>query len=133
MGNDDGRRFNFTMTAISALPIPRRIDAKKAVRVTYRDTEIPGLELRISDSGVKTFSVRRRVKNGGVERVTIGKFSSNGSGITVKKAREEAQKHGAAFAVGDSPAAVRRKQKSDLTLKQARTFIDNNGSSWTAV
>jgi hypothetical protein len=26
MGNDDSRRFNFTMAAISALPIPKRID-----------------------------------------------------------------------------------------------------------
>ncbi|MDQ6922939.1 MAG: Arm DNA-binding domain-containing protein, partial [Pseudomonadota bacterium] len=74
------KRLNFTKAAIEALPKPA------STRATYHDTKVPGLQLRVTPSGIKTFSVYRRVKGGGPERITIGTFPST----TVEKARRRA-------------------------------------------
>jgi hypothetical protein len=108
------QRINFTKRAIGDLPTPKRIKPKSPARAVYRDKDIPWLELRVTDRGSKTFSVRMRVKNGNVERMTIGKFPA----VTVERAREEAKKHGGAFAVGNSPAADRRKKVRELTIEE---------------
>src|SRR5208283_4835316 len=101
-------RLNFTKTAIRALP-----KAPAGARLTYRDTKIPGLELRITPAGVKTFSVFRRVKGGGPERVTVGVFSEHG-GTTVEQARRRAAQINSAIDGGANPAAVKRAHKSEV-------------------
>src|SRR5579864_6523429 len=105
-------RLNFTKTSIKALP-----KAPAGKRLTYRDTKIPGLELRVTPSGVKTFSVFRRVKGGGPERITVGVFSEHG-GTTVEKARTRAAQINSAIDGGANPAAVKRAHKSELVFAE---------------
>ncbi|WP_300327965.1 Arm DNA-binding domain-containing protein, partial [Accumulibacter sp.] len=62
-------RFQFNKERILALPA-----SAAGTRATYRDTKTPGLQLRVTPAGVKTFSMYRRTKGGGPERVTLGRF-----------------------------------------------------------
>lgn len=79
------RSFRFTASEIAKLPVP-----PAGRREVYRDTVTLGLELRVTPTGAKSFSVRQRVKSGTVERVTIGAFGS-ALGITVDQARVKAK------------------------------------------
>jgi hypothetical protein len=64
------KSFSFTKETLSGLPIPE--PGKRAV---YFDVKTPGLQIRVTPGGAKTFSVYRRVKGGGQpERVTLGRF-----------------------------------------------------------
>src|ERR1700682_885807 len=103
-------RFNFTKTAIKALPPP-----PAGTRATYRDTKVPGLQLRVTPSGVKTFSVYRRVKGGGPERITIGTFSTS---TTVEKARRRAGQVNSAIDGGANPAEAKRAHKSEMIFAE---------------
>jgi integrase len=103
-------RFNFTKTAIQALPPP-----PAGTRATYRDTKVPGLQLRVTPSGVKTFSVYRRVKGGGPERITIGTFSTS---TTVEKARRRAGQVNSAIDGGANPAEAKRAHKSEMIFAE---------------
>ena len=62
-------KFNFTKAEIDSLSIP---DAGK--RDTYHDTKTKGLQLRVTHTGVKTFSVFKRTKCGKPERITLGRY-----------------------------------------------------------
>ena len=46
--------LNFNKANLEALPLP-----KAGKRVTYHDTKIQGLQIRITSNGAKTFSVFR--------------------------------------------------------------------------
>lgn len=54
----------------------------------YRDGELRGFALRVTNSGVKSFIVEKRINNKKVLRVTIGRYGD----ITAEQARKEAQK-----------------------------------------
>lgn len=96
-------RINFTKSALAALPMP------PSGRVSYTDEKTPGLELRITSTGVRTFYVRRRVRGTGkLERITVGRFPE----ITVESARRVAAGHVAALAEGRSVAATRKAAKA---------------------
>lgn len=101
-------RFKFTRARIEGLPLP---DAGK--RATYHDTDTPGLQLRVTSNGVKTFCVFRRVKNGKPERITLERFSNNTS---IDKVRVEAKQKLADLAKGVSHTGARRLAKAELTL-----------------
>jgi hypothetical protein len=62
-------QFNFTKQAIEDLSSPES-------RVEYRDEKIPELRLRVTPTGVKSFSVYKRVSGGSPVRITLGKFPS---------------------------------------------------------
>ena len=62
-------RIKFTDRTIAALPLPAA-----GQRAEYADTETDGLRLRVTSSGVKTFSLLRRIRNGPMERITLGRF-----------------------------------------------------------
>ncbi|MGC1507178.1 MAG: recombinase XerD, partial [Ketobacter sp.] len=61
------RQFNFTKQAIEDLPLPD-------TRIEYRDEKIPELRLRVTSTGVKSFSVFKRVSGGSPVRITLGKY-----------------------------------------------------------
>ena len=61
------RQFNFTKQAIEELPVPDS-------RIEYRDEKIPELRLRVTASGIKSFSVFKRVSGGSPVRITLGKY-----------------------------------------------------------
>jgi len=89
----------FSKERLLALPPP-----EVGKRATYHDTKIQGLQLRVSPSGVKTFSIYRRMKGGQPERVTLGRFPA----MTVEQARKQATAVNAEIEAGGNPAAARR-------------------------
>ena len=104
-----GDRFAFTKASLDALQAP------KSDRITYHDTKQPGLQLRVSNTGVKTFSVLRRPHGRRPERFTIGRWPDlaldGPHGARAKAAHVIAQ-----LASAESPAEARRKIKGELTL-----------------
>lgn len=101
-------RFKFTKTALQALPLP---EAGK--RATVYDTEVPKLALRVTSTGAKTFWVIRRTGSQ-MAWVKLEAFP----GMTVEKARIEAQKILGEFSSGANPAAVKRAVRGELTFAE---------------
>jgi hypothetical protein len=104
--------LNFTKANLDALPPPAA--GKRAV---YRDAKTAGLQIRVTASGVKTFSVYRWVKaEGRPQRVTIGKYPQ----MTIEQAREKAKLVNANVEGGGSPVAERKaKRAQSVTLRDA--------------
>jgi len=100
-------RFNFTKASITALPVP-----ESGKRDTYHDLKTPGLQLRVTSTGVKTFSVYKRIKRSDPERITLGRYP----GMTVEQARREAHRISLDISDGKNPAQVKRRQKAELTF-----------------
>lgn len=101
--------LNFTKAVLNALPLP---EAGK--RSEYCDTKVPGLRLRITSSGVKTFCVLKSVKGAGMERITLGRYPQ----MTPEQARNKAMEFLGKMAEGDNPAEVRRLLKEELTFAE---------------
>ncbi|HNP51888.1 MAG TPA: tyrosine-type recombinase/integrase [Nitrosomonas nitrosa] len=99
------KKFNFTKAEIDALPLPQ-----KGKRDTYHDTKVSGLHLRISSTGIKTFSVFKRIKGGNPERITLGRYPD----MTIDQARRKTMEINLAIAEGKSPAEAKRKLKSEF-------------------
>lgn len=96
------KQFSFTKRTLEALP-----NAPKGKRETYLDTKTPGLQLRVTDSGVKTFVLRRRIRGGEPERVTLGRFPD----LTIEQARRMADEYRPDLSEGKSVNAQRRAAK----------------------
>ena len=102
------RKFPFTKTAIEGLSLP--ILGK---RICYYDTKVPGLELRITSTGVRTFNLLRKIE-GRTERVRIGGFPA----VTVENARRRASEINGSIAQGENPAQSKRTLKSESSLRE---------------
>lgn len=105
----DDHRFLFGKEKILALPIP-----EAGQRVVYHDTKAVGLQIRITSTGTKTFSVYRRLKAGDPERITLGKFPA----MTVEQARKIAAEVNATIESGANPAETKRALKAEKTLSE---------------
>ena len=99
--------INFTKAAIDALPVP-----EQGRRDTYHDSKTAGLQLRITSSGIVTFSVYRRIKSSGPERITLGRYPD----MTIEQTRRKAAEFNAAIAGGNNPADIVRASKREMTL-----------------
>ena len=123
---DDSTRFQFNKERILALPTPAT-----GTRATYYDTKTTGLQLRVTPAGVKTFSMYRRTKGGGPERVTLGRFPA----MTVEQARKAASTVNAEIENGANPAEVKRALKSEPTFAEMfKEYGERHGikkRSWT--
>lgn len=109
-------KFNFTKDALSSLPIPASEQRK-----VYHDAKTTGLQLRVTSTGIKTFSVFRRVKGGAPERMTLGRFPD----MTIEQARRLAATVNSAIEDGANPAKVKRAHKSEVTFGEVFTdFLD---------
>jgi integrase len=104
------RSFAFTKARLAALPVPA------AGRIDYRDTAQPGLMLRVSASGVRTFcayvwipSEHKR------ERITIGRFPN----VAVDTARARVAALSGDIARGGNPAEDKRRHLAQGTLGEA--------------
>ena len=102
-------RFLFGKERIEKLPTP---EAGK--RATYHDTKATGLQLRVTDAGIKTFSLYRRIKGGQRERVTLGRFPA----MTVEQARKAAAQVNAKIEDGANPAEVKRAHRGEPTMQE---------------
>ncbi|HNJ38374.1 MAG TPA: integrase arm-type DNA-binding domain-containing protein, partial [Nitrosomonas sp.] len=98
-------KFNFTKAEIDSLPLP--VSGK---RDTYQDAKVSGLHLRISSTGIKTFSVFKRIKGGNPERITLGRYPD----MTIDQARRKTMEINLVIADGRNPAEAKRKLKSEL-------------------
>jgi integrase len=101
--------FRFSKTRIEGLP-----PAPPGGRDEYRDTLVPGLRLRVSPAGTKTYAVLARVKGGGLERVTIGSADK----VPVEAAQRQAKQIIADLAQGRSHAAAARAQRGEMTVNE---------------
>ena len=97
--------IKFTQAAIHKLPLPA------TGRTYYRDTEAPGLHLAVSNSGVRTFFLYKRIA-GKPTRLKIGRFPE----ISVELARKEIARLTGQIAQGKDPAADRRKARNETTV-----------------
>ncbi|PSJ18446.1 tyrosine-type recombinase/integrase [Nitrosomonas supralitoralis] len=100
-------KINFTKIIIDALPTP-----SPGKRDTYHDKETSGLQLRVTSSGIKTFSVYRRIKGGDPERITLGRYPD----MKIEQARREALRIAFEISDGKNPAEVKRGKKAELTF-----------------
>lgn len=99
--------INFTKSDLTKIVPPT------TGRIEYRDSKVAGLQLRVSSTGVKTFSVYRWGKaTGKPERVTIGRFPD----VSLEAARAKATEIVASFAMGENPNEAKRKARSEMTF-----------------
>ena len=103
------KKFKFGKEKIEALKSPA-----EGQRLEVQDTQVPGLSLRVTSNGTKTFCVFRRVKGGEPIRVTIGRFPD----VSVEQARKQARNVIGQAAQGVNVAEIRRAGKIE------RTFAD---------
>ncbi|EHR71395.1 site-specific recombinase XerD [Burkholderiales bacterium JOSHI_001] len=100
--------IDFTIRSIEALPAPEK------GRSEYRDARTAGLYLRVTSSGVRSFSFVGRAKGSGrVERVTLGKFPA----VKPEEARRRATMLLGDLAAGVSAADAARGKREGLTLR----------------
>ncbi|MBF0422049.1 MAG: tyrosine-type recombinase/integrase [Magnetococcales bacterium] len=104
-----GRRIQFTIPTLNNLPIPT------VGRDTWTDTKATGLQLRVTPTGVKTFSWFRRSQGSGApERITLGRWPD----MSIETAREHVARLNAEIADGGSPATQRREQRNEMTFAE---------------
>lgn len=94
--------------------LDRLSPARPGRRDHYQDADFPSLSLRVTDKGVKTFVVVRRVVTK-IVRVTLGRFPE----MTVEQARRTAAGELALLVNGRNPNAERRSEvRQKMTLPQ---------------
>lgn len=104
------KRLNFTQDALQALK-----PAAPGKRDYYNDTRVPGLQLQVTDKGVMTFYVYRRVHNRPT-RVKLGRYPD----MPPAKARDQAKIMVGKIAAGQNPATQRTKEAAErITLSDA--------------
>jgi len=99
-------KISFTKKELDNLPLP-----EPGKRADYWDAKTPGLAVRATGAGVKTFCVLRRV-GGRLERVTLGRYPD----MTPEQARRKAAEVNATIAKGESPAEKKRADRAEMTL-----------------
>src|SRR6266566_7792343 len=104
--------FRFNKKTLDRVPLP-----PAGQRATFHDSEVPGLQLRVTDRGTKSFCVFRRSKRGAPERITIGRFPT----LSVERARVIAKRHLADLGEGVSVVAQQRN-----AALEGRTLDDLN-------
>lgn len=90
-------------------------------RIEFKDTRTPGLYLRVTANGVKTFSYVGRAKGSNrVERATLGKYPA----VKPEEARAQAVAIAGRLAGGVSVAATLRDRRGELTLNELRALYE---------
>lgn len=98
-------RFRFTKASVEAANLPA-----KGSRF-YWDDKTPGLALRVTAGGARTFYVYRKVR-GKPEQIRIGPFPD----LTVEQARNKAATINGQIAMGEDPAAKKREERAAKTF-----------------
>ncbi len=90
----------------------RKLEVDPAKHVLHRDTEMPGLALRVTKAGTKSFVLNYSI-NGRERRMTIGGFPA----WTVEAAREEAKKLRRDIDTGQDPLEEKQQRAAAPTVK----------------
>ena len=110
--------LKFTLAAVRGLP-----PAAPGQRDEYIDTVLPGLRLRVSATGAKSYLVLARIKGGKMERITLGSADK----LTPENARTDAKGIIAKLATGQSYAAGSRATRGEATFNELFTlYIEGN-------
>ena len=102
-------KINFTKEILDSMPLPAN-----GQRKVYHDKKTNGLQIRVTSTGVKTFCVFRRIKNGNPERVTLGRYPD----MSIEQARNEAARINALIVEGINPNSDVRALKTETTLQE---------------
>lgn len=97
--------FRFTKAALEAIIPPEKGHCR------YRDDKTPGLALRVTAGGAKTFVLSKRV-HGRPQDIRIGPFPA----LTIDQARNKAAEYNGQIAMGDDPAAKKREDRHASTF-----------------
>lgn len=79
----------------------------------YSDTIVPGLRLRVTENGTKSFAFQYRI-NGKSKRYTIGKYPT----LKLAEARRVAREIAETVSKGIDPQAEKVERRDDLTVKE---------------
>ncbi len=111
------KHFNFTVKNLNELQ-----NAKKGSRVTYYDTNVVGLSVRVTTTGVKSFVVRKFMNNKAV-RTTLGHYPA----MTIAQARVAARAVLNTISSGVNPNHQKIAQRiKSVTLQEAMNdYISN--------
>ncbi|PIO46758.1 tyrosine-type recombinase/integrase [Phyllobacterium zundukense] len=105
---------------------------KVDVRTDYWDDVVRGLVLRVSPTGVKSWTVvYHRESDGAKRRVTIGKFPA----IDLAKARAKALGAVTAVSDGEDPAGKKRARRDSMTVRElgalyVEKYAKRNKRTW---
>lgn len=113
-------RPNLTVAAVDRLRVP-----PGRSRLEVGDGRVPGLALRVTRRGVKTFSyVYRSPRDGHQRRVTLGRWPRLASARVkaLEEARARALQLAAEVAAGRDPVADERRRESEARAAEARSL-----------
>jgi len=105
----ESKRVNLTMDRVKQLVPPA------TGRTVVYDAKVPGLIIRMTPTGAKSWYVYRRPKNGRPQRYHLGTFPEMG----VADARQEAMVVVAKMTKGIDPQAERRAVQTEMLFKDA--------------
>jgi integrase len=104
------KHSNFTIKELNNLSAP-----KQGSRDTYHDTNVAGLTLRVTSTGVKSFVIRKRI-NGKPVMTTLGRYPA----MTITQARVAARETLNVFSSGVNPNNKKIEQRvKSITLQEA--------------
>jgi integrase len=90
-------------------------------RLELSDTRCPGLEMRITAAGVKSWSFRfRDPRSGRITRATIGSYPE----VTLAEARDRAGDMRKAVAAGKNPVDEKRREREEAGTKTFQALAD---------
>jgi len=96
----------------------KSVNGEPGKRLEYRDDKEPGLIFRVTDKGVRTWSVRYRNAAGEHRRKNLGGFPT----IGLAKARTLAREAKGLVAVGGDPVAVVKAAKAEERRQRLHTI-----------
>ncbi len=99
-------KLNFTKPILNSLELP-----PSGKRTLYHDIKTPGLGIRVTDNGHKSFVVYRKI-NGKPERITLGRYPD----LSIEQARNKAMEINVAIVQGENPSNKRRLERAEATL-----------------
>ena len=105
--------LNFTVRSLDDIPAPIEH------RVTYHDTNVKGLSLRVSPTGRKTFVVRRKLNNRDTYS-SVGHYPA----MTISQARDMARQVHSLIDSGVNPKEIKRKALDKKRITLSKVFDD---------
>jgi integrase len=101
----------------------RNLQAPTSGRIAFRDHACPGLELRVTSTGAKTFAFRYRAKNSKREdRITLGRYPD----VMLRDARTRAHELRRQIAAGLNPAIHKREASSRTFAALAARYLEEH-------